>query len=405
MSTRVHTIAKHPRAGRLSSLKDGLLAFVLHKQINFLGSALFGLFLPIFLFEFFGYRIWAVLLWGAVYYFGAIVAEPLGAIVMTKIGLKKAMALGVLLYVGFFAALLLKDILPLWSVTVLSLSFFIAWHVIYWVPFHTAFAESTPRRHLGSAVGFLNASCSVISVIVPILSAWLIVSFGYSVLLIVAGLIILFSILPIFFLSVEKEKFEFGFWQTFKILFSKKERGLLILYAAEGAENAVGFLVWPIFVFLLFRGKYLEVGTVATAVVFFSILLQLVVGRLSDRFNPQKIFQWGTGLTSFGWLLRIFVSSAAQVFFAGVFYSLSAILMNTPFEAIMYARAADAGHYVDEYTVLREMALGVGRTLILVLSAILVSFIGFPAAFFLAALAVVVFGAAVRWPYRTDLAE
>ena len=237
----------------------------------------------------------------------------------------------------------------------------------------------------------------------PIISAWLIVSFGYPVLLISAGLIILLSILPIFFLSVEKEKFEFGFWQTFKILFSKKERSLLILYAAEGAENAIGFLVWPIFIFLLFKGKYLEVGAVATAVVFFSVILQIFVGRLSDRFNPQKIFHLGTGLTFFGWLLRIFVSSVGQVFFVGVFYSLAAILMNTPFEAIMYARAADAGHYVDEYTVLREMALGVGRFLILLLSALLVSFIGFPAAFLLAALAVVIFGAAVRLPNRSDL--
>jgi len=286
--------------------------------------------------------------------------------------------------------------LPVFCVALLSLFFYITWHAIYWVPFHTAFAEIAPKKKLGSVIGLLNAGYAFISIATPILSAWIITSFGYSALLLIAAIFVLFSIVPIFFVSVSQETFEYGFWQTFKILFSKKERSLLILYAAEGAENVVGFLVWPIFIFLLFQGKYLEVGAVATAVVLVSMFLQLIVGRLSDHFNPQKIFRFGAGLTSLGWFLRMFVSTATQVFFVGIFYSFSAILMNTPFEAIMYTRAADAGHYVDEYTVLREMALSVGRTSILILLAVLVSIVGFPIAFFLAAVAVVIFGAAVK---------
>lgn len=403
MFVRTHTINRHLRSLRPSSLSQGLVALIFHKQISYLGASLFGLFLPIFLFEFFGNRVWAVFLYGAAYYFGAFLAEPLGAKIMTKIGLKKSMTLGIFLHLGFFISLFLKDYLSVLAVTILSLIFYIAWHVTYWVPFHTVFAETAPRKKLGAVVGFLNAGCSIISIIVPILSAWVITSLGYSVLLLVAATFVLLSVLPIFFVSVGQEVFEYGLYQTFKILFSKKERRLLILYASEGAENAVGFLVWPIFIFLLFKGKYLEVGAVATAVVFLSIFLQLLVGRLSDHYNPQKIFRFGASLTSFGWVLRIFVGTASQVFFVGVFHSLAAILMNTPFEAIMYTRAADAGHCVDEYTVLREMALGLVRTLILLLSAIFVIFFGFSITFILAALATLIFGIAVRSSAKVNL--
>jgi MFS family permease len=242
----------------------------------------------------------------------------------------------------------------------------------------------------------MAAITSVVGVVIPFLSAWIITLWGYNFLLFLAAVMAAFSLVPIFLVSTIEEKFEFGFSETFKILFSKKERPLLVLYASEGAENAVGFLVWPLFIFLLVGGKYLEVGALATALVVVSVLLQILVGRLSDNWNPQKIFRWGAGLNSLGWLARMFVNTAAQVFFVGVFQSLAAILMNTPFEAIMYTRAADAGHFVDEYTVLREMALGFGRTIVLVASAILVLVFGFPAAFILAAAATLIFGAAIK---------
>ncbi len=396
MFTRAHTVNKFFHAPRKSAIKNGLVALGLHKVLKLLGASMFGLFLPIFLFEFYGYRAWLVFLYGAIYYLGAALMQPLGAKIMTKIGLKKAMILGVFLYVGFFASLLLKDVWPVWAVTVLSLFFFITWHITYWVPFHTAFAEAAPRKKLGSVIGFLAAGRSVIGIAVPILSGWIIMTFGYSVIMIFAAGIVLLSVIPIFFVKVGEEKFEYGFLETFKILFSKKERSLLTLYAAEGSENAVGFLVWPIFIFLLFQGRYLEVGAVATAVVAVSVIMEIVVGRLADRFNPQRLFRVGASLTSFGWLMRMFVTTATNVFFVGIFHSLSYILMNTPFEAIMYTRAADAGHYVDEYTVLREMALGFGRAATLLFLIGLVSLVGFPSAFLVAALATIIFSSAVR---------
>ena len=53
----------------------------------------------------------------------------------------------------------------------------------------------------------------------------------------------------------------------------------------------------------------------------------------------------------------------------------------------MYEQAADRGHYVDEYTVLREISLNIGRVLMLVSLFILFYFVGLTFAFILAAIA------------------
>ncbi|MAF59545.1 hypothetical protein CL631_01700 [bacterium] len=55
--------------------------------------------------------------------------------------------------------------------------------------------------------------------------------------------------------------------------------------------------------------------------------------------------------------------------------------------ANMYDHSADNSHYIDEFTTLREMALGVGRVLILGLVVIFVSFGSIKIAFVAAAVA------------------
>jgi len=51
----------------------------------------------------------------------------------------------------------------------------------------------------------------------------------------------------------------------------------------------------------------------------------------------------------------------AGVFAASTFHMFGSILMSTPLDAMFYDKAADSGHYVDEFTTIREIALTVGR--------------------------------------------
>ena len=65
--------------------------------------------------------------------------------------------------------------------------------------------------------------------------------------------------------------------------------------------------------------------------------------------------------------------------------------MRTPFDAMIYEKAADEGHYVDEFTVIREMAVNFGRGLMLLLVIILSLFVSIQITFILGAMAAISF--------------
>jgi len=156
---------------------------------------------------------------------------------------------------------------------------------------------------------------------------------------------------------------------------------------ADGAENVIGVVIWPIFIFGLLEGDYQAVGLVSSLIVLSSILIHLIIGSYTDKFNKKKLLQYGTVLYSIGWLGKIFVQTGFQIFIASTYHSFAAIAMRTPYDTLMYEKAADAGHYVDEYSVLREMALNLGRIFMILIILILFNYFNFQYTFIFAAIA------------------
>jgi MFS family permease len=261
------------------------------------------------------------------------------------------------------------------------------WRMLYWSPFHTEFAEFTDKRHRGRTIAFLTSISSLVSIAVPILAAFIIANFGFDALFLVSGLIILSSVIPLFFSKPVYEEFSFGYFETFKKLFAKKRRRMLYAYMADGADSIVGFLIWPIFIFEVLNGNYLEVGIISTLIILVSVFLQIIMGDLVDHKSKKKLLKLGTAVYSIGWVIKIFVNTAFTIFIASTFHSFALIMMRTPFDALMYEKAADAGHYVDEYTVLRDIAITLGRVLMILAIIVLLYFVSLPFAFLLAAVA------------------
>jgi len=88
-----------------------------------------------------------------------------------------------------------------------------------------------------------------------------------------------------------------------------------------------------------------------------------------------------------GWIFKTFVATGFQIFVVSTYHNFAAIIMQTPFSAITYEKASDAGHYVDELTVLREMSLNTGRAVGAAVLIVVVNFVGLQWTFVLAAFA------------------
>ena len=93
----------------------------------------------------------------------------------------------------------------------------------------------------------------------------------------------------------------------------------------------------------------------------------MIVGEYSDKLSKKKILKLGTALYAIGWIFKIFVFTGFQIFIASTYHNFAEIVMRTPYDALMYDKAADSGKMVDEYNTMREIALNFGRILIILL--------------------------------------
>ncbi|PJE76851.1 hypothetical protein COV05_02395 [Candidatus Uhrbacteria bacterium CG10_big_fil_rev_8_21_14_0_10_48_16] len=385
-----HPKTSFPFRHHRHSLAHGaaLPALATNRLLSFMASSIVGVFLPIFLYEFFDLSVTAVLLWYAVNFAVKFPFQVWAAQIFSKIGLVSSMVIGTFGIMIFYWVFFLLDsgssVNPfvLMGVGIFGLMIVSSF---YWSPFNIDFAEFSPKEKRGVSLAKLYSLQQLVTVIAPVIAGWVILTYGFRVNFFLGLILSGISVIPLFFLPTFSVKYEFGFYESFKRLFSKRFRSMSLSMMAYGAENIVGVVIWPIFLFAIFDGQYLEIGTFAAIIVIIGLVFELVVGKETDRFSPGKMLKFGTGVYALGWVWKGLVDTVLGVFAASTFHNFGAILLRTPMDTLMYEQAADSGHYIDEYTVLREIALGLGRVLMLMFLILVTSLFTLGASFFVAA--------------------
>ena len=370
-----------------TKLSPDITALYSNIVIDQIGEGLVGLFMPIFLWQTFG-SINLVLLYYFCVYFLYAVLVFFGAKIMSRLGQKMSMILSIPFKILFFTGLYFLSVgYPVLIITFLMITIVEVRLMLFWVPYHTDFAGFTNKKSRGRVIGLLSALSSLVSILIPVFSGWLIKMYGFEVLFLIAIVLFVVSLLPLFLIKPTFEKFTFSFKETWRKLLGRQYRRMFLSYFADGMENMVGAIIWPIFIFQLLKGDFLAVGAISSLIVLFTVSAQLIMGQFTDKFDKKKLMRWGSGLYAIGWFLKIFVSTGFEIFLASTYHNFAAIVMRTPFDALIYEKAADAGHYVDELTVLREMALNLGRAFCVILLFIFLSFFGLQWTFILAGVA------------------
>ena len=238
----------------------------------------------------------------------------------------------------------------------------------------------------------LNATRLIFGIFIPLIAGFVIMRFGFDVLFVIAIILYFVSGIPYLTIPHTRERFSWTWKQTWQEFFSKKRRKINLAYVADGAENIIGVVVWPIFIYQLLNGNYFQVGAISTLIIGITVIIQLILGKYIDvESSQEKVLKWGSFFYSIGWIIKIFISTAFQIFVVGTYHGIASIFLRTPFDALTYEIAADQEHYVDEFTVLHEMALQLGRSLMIILVILISLYFAIQWVFILAALATIVF--------------
>lgn len=366
-----------------------LPALASNRLLGFFAASMVGVFLPIFLFEFFGGSIQYVLLWFIIDFVFKFPFFVWGAKIFSRTGLVPSMVIGTLGTVLFYWMFYLLDtggVFPAYFLLAFGTIGLMLVSAFYWSPYHIDLASATHTGSRGKQISIFYALERLLGVLSPLLAGWIIMTYGYSLNFFLGLVITLTSLVPLFFLPRFRVTYEFGFLESFQKLFSRPFRGMSYSMMAYGAENIVGVVIWPLFLFTLFQGNYFDVGAFAAIVVVIGMVLEIVMGHETDQGSLKKLLKIGTGVYALGWIWKGLVDTLLGVFAASTFHSLGSTMMRTPMDTMMYTQAADSGHYIDEYTVLHEIALNAGRVSMLIILFFFTSIFSLSASFFLAAL-------------------
>src|SRR3989339_2045451 len=366
-------------------LPPGLASLYTSRTLILVAAGFIGLFLPVFLLQ--QYQSLQAVIW---FYFWTwflylLLAAP-GARLMNVFGITKVMIYSLPFLAFFYLALYFfeNDVLVWTVVAGLSLTLY---RMLYWVPYHTDFASFSEGKNRGKQISLLDSISTFLGILTPFISGFLIMEFGFKPVFVIVVVLILTSMLPLYFLPEVKEKFTWSYQRTWQEFFAGSNRKMMLAYIGEGAENWIGGGLWPIFIWQLLEGRELQVGILTSAINLIAVILNLAMGDYTDRFNKRKLMRAGSILYSLGWIAKMFVTTAFQLFIASTYHSFALILLRTPFSALIYEKAADSGHFLDEYSTLREMYLQFGRIIVMTIILALLNFLSLNLVFALAAVA------------------
>lgn len=346
------------------NLKQGFVALYSGKTISGIAISLFGVFMPIYLYKISGNSFTFVALYFLAGYLSYGLLAPFGAKALNRLGYRHALQLSVLFGAASYLVFYPMNQSNLWYLIPLSLIIVLIYRLLFWLPFNVDFAKFTDRKNRGREVGFTNAIADIVGIFAPVVAAFIIVRFGFGALLVLSTIVYLASLVPYAVIPDISEHFGWSYWHTVRQLFSKKRRATVYAFAANGAEDALGAVVWPIFIYQLLHGDLLKVGLVSTFIIAATILLELLVGKYADiKFPKEVIIKYGSVLASLGWIFKIFIFTAFQIFIVDSYHRLMKIFMMVPFDALSYEIMADQGHYIDEFSVVHDMAISLGRVL------------------------------------------
>lgn len=286
---------------------------------------------------------------------------PLGAKFAKRFGYENSIAVASIFFILIYLSMFASRRFPL--LIIVTIIAYIAQKTFYWPAFHSNFARFSVKGEQGREISNLWALESSIYILGPLIGGLIIQFYGFKVLFTIVSILMLISNVP---MLVTKEKFKpksFEYFGAFKRLFAHDNRRHLMAQFGYGEEWIV-LVMWPIFMYLVAK-DFLGLGLISAGATFIATLVVLLVGRLTDKSDKERILRFGTVFYFFSWLFRILGRSVFGVLLIDVYSRVAKSTIALPITASTYQNAHDGS--VTGEIVFFEMSLVLGKIIAIVL--------------------------------------
>ncbi len=288
--------------GHYVNLHSELSEYCYHKMIFAFGRNIVSIFIPIYLLTL-GYSLLTVLSWFLV----ARILTPFitfgGLNLENRLGMRKLILISLLMYpVYFFMILQIKTIPELF---LLSAIFYSVLSSIYWSQESVLFLRVSKRKEIAFEKGVSGSLQSIVSLFAPIIGALILVYSGMDSLILIAGIILTLSIIPIKVMKKAHFKLKTSFHdRTKKHGIDKKT--LIELYH-RGFQSEPIWFAFPMILFI-YGFELLEIGFVGFLISLVGVITPMIIGKAIDL-HREKILLASSILCFSSWILFLLFPS------------------------------------------------------------------------------------------------
>ena len=320
---------------------------------------LIGIFLIVYVYQLFGESIEKTFLFYAAQFTLMLLVLPFAAKSLSTLGLKKSMAIGNPFLAVYIISLLLASTYGLWLIGVAIVAK-VAYFTLFWPARHVEFARFAKKKKEGRQVGIANIITVVVKALGPLVGGFIIVRYGFTPVLILSSCLIAISSFPLFFSPEVYEKYSLSWKESFTSMFKKKNRAAATAFYLHGFESGVRLFVFPLFVYLILT-DFQTIGFLTSGTMVIGIVFTYFLGWLADHKGGRRVLGITSVFQSFSLLLSIFITSPFSYFMISAYMRLSEVAVDLPMMQYVYRKARLRHKGIDEYIVMRELALGAGR--------------------------------------------
>lgn len=335
-------------------------------SIRSLILSMIGIFIPAYILSL-GYNLNDIIIYYLIFSVAIFLFTPVATKFVSKAGLKFSIVASFPLLVIAYLLLYSSEIHKIsiyWSLIPTILSF-----LSFWPAFHTDFASNSNKDNRGHEVGYVQILSIILASIGPILAAFIILFFGFSVLFITISILMLLAIIPLYNIEENYPKHKFNLKD---LIIKKRALRDYFIFFSEGIDIMSDGVLWPLFIYLMFR-DYLVLGYAGSLLSLSLLIPVYIASKYTDSKKRQKLLSIGSLLYSLSWLLRPFASTIRSVYLISIFSGISGALLYVPYHSIFYNKVTK--NNTTEYIVIREMFMSLGRIFVLTLFYLTGSFI------------------------------
>lgn len=338
---------------------------ILMKILNGVAFSLIGIFIPIYILEI-GYSFQDVIFYLMIHHGTLLLFTFVGAYIANKKGLVNLLKFRLIFTFAFIFILFNLNS----NILFLFLMAFIRGidDSFYWLPVNVLMVRNTNDQNIGEALAKFMAYPSLFTVFAPLIGGLIAVHFSFSVLIIIAFLVLISSVVPVLKMPTQNVPFEFSLSRS-KEIYNQNKR-LIIPEILDNLTETTAE-IWTIFIYLKLI-DVVQVGIVGTIMSLAAVFFTLTIGKMSDKFDKIKLLKFGAFFIFITWIFNAaighFTTNAWWFYIGSLMIAFLMKVFLVPYGAFLYNRARKDD---IQFIVLREVLTVFGRMILFVLAIIL----------------------------------